>query len=564
MKKRIFFSMCLIALAAVFLSSGLVALTMYDKIHEQMRQQLIDDAALLKIGLEQQGSSFLTKTGSFSINNRITYIAPNGKVLYDSAQASSTMENHLSRPEVTTALQEGTGEDARLSATLGEKTFYYAVKLKDGSVLRLSNTIDSVFASFAQCLPLIFTSGLIVFLLALFLSGFLTKKIIRPINALDPAKPLVENDKIYNELQPLVYYIAKQKEQINNQIQILQKKQEEFAKITENMREGLVLLNNKAQILSLNERAARIFRIDKNMALGENVLLLDRSPYMQSAIDAALKQKTSEETISLEGRDYQLLVNPVMEKQYLSGIVILILDITEQRQAENMRREFSANVSHELKTPLTSISGYSELLKNNLVKPEDIPDFAAKIHDETKRLITLINDIIKLSQLDETDGYIKSEPVNLLAVAQEVVKNFAATALEKQLELTVQGKNMIIIGEYNLLYDMLYNLCDNAVKYNKPGGFVNIAVTEQRGIGIPAEHQSRIFERFYRVDKSHSKETGGTGLGLSIVKHIVQRHNAQISLTSRLEQGTAIQIIFPKQNLSEDAEKMLPADKNNN
>lgn len=554
MAQRIFRNIFFATLIAVLLAGGLSLGVLYGFFDSRINQELQNKALYISRGIEHASDHLEYLEGFKESNTRLTFLDEDGTVLFDSEVNVSAMENHLERPEIRSALKKGSGESKRYSSTLGEKTTYYALRLEDGKILRLSNTQRSVFGVLMGML----SSFALVTLCTAVLSGILayrmSKRILQPINALDLENPLA-ND-VYDELAPLLLRMAQQKKRIGEHLEKLKNKQREFTAITNNMSEGLVLLDSNANILSINESASTFFQISAEECLGKHVLVLNRSIIVRDAVEKANNGISAEALLLLNGRCYQLIVSPVKAEKKISGIVMLILDVTEKENAEKMRREFTANVSHELKTPLTSISGYAEIMRNGVVRAEDMVDFAGRISEETNRLITLVEDILQLSRLDEKEVMYEKEELDLFLLAETVCGRLKPYAENRGVSLSIQGEAAIIKGVRQILEEMVYNLCDNAIKYNCEGGKVTVEVAQNNeevvlsvsdtGIGIPPEHQSKVFERFYRVDKSHSKETGGTGLGLSIVKHGALYHDVQIRLNSKEGEGTEIKLYFPK------------------
>jgi len=465
---------------------------------------------------------------------------------------AAAMEKHADRPEVISALANGTGESTRFSNTLLTKTLYYAVKTPKGNVLRIAKTQSSALGLLWDIVPIIVVIVFVVALLAVVMSRLLTKRIIAPINSLNLDTPC-END-TYDELSPLLLRLERQREELERKMLEITKQQREFEAVTESMNEGLILLSLKGNILSINRSAMNIFGAGNST--GKHVLTLNRSAAFQEVAECALSGVKSEAQLSIKNRYYQLIGSPVETRDGVLGAVILILDITDKQEAERSRREFTANISHELKTPLTSISGYAEIMKNGTARPEDMKGFAARIYQEASRLIALVDDILRLAQLDEQVVFPDKEDVDLLALARDVIGRLQPLAEQRDISITLEGEHIVIPGYRKILEEMLYNLCDNAIKYNVPSGSVNVSIScsdnktvvsvEDTGIGIPEEHQPHVFERFYRVDKSRSKETGGTGLGLSIVKHGAIIHDAEIKLNSSPGIGTKIEILFSK------------------
>ena len=550
MTKKIFQSILLVA-GAVLLASLLIIMGfLYSYFGGVEENQLRDELSLASAAVESSGTDYLSQLTAGRY--RLTWIAADGSVLYDTKTDAESLENHASRAEVGQALSTGTGESTRYSSTLMEKTMYYAQRLTDGTVLRISisrATVGMIAVGMLQ--PL-----LLVLIVALILSGVLarrlSRRIVDPLNSLDLEHPL-DND-AYEELSPLLKRIHHQHVEIRTQLRELREKTDEFTQITGSMREGLVLLDEHGDILSINAAAQALFGADAQ-CVGRDFLTIERSHEISAAIQAAADDGHSEVRAERAGRIYQFDISRIASDGKPIGTVILAFDITEQEFAERNRREFTANVSHELKTPLQGIIGSAELIENGMVKPDDLPRFVGHIHAEAARLVTLIDDIIRLSQLDEGDA-MPTEPVDLLAVSQEAAENLHDAAAARDVTLSVTGQPSVIPGVRRLLYEVVYNLCDNAIKYNRGGGRVDVMVAADAGgssitvadtgIGIAPEHQSRVFERFYRVDKSHSKASGGTGLGLSIVKHAVQYHHGRIELESTPGTGTTIRVIFPK------------------
>ena len=549
MTKKIFQSILLVA-GCVLLASLLIIMGfLYDYFGGVEENQLRDELSLAAAAVEDGGTDYLSRLTADRC--RLTWIAADGSVLYDTKTNAESLENHASRAEVSQALATGTGESTRYSSTLMEKTMYYAQRLDDGTVLRISisrATVGMIAVGMIQ--PL-----LIVLIVALILSGLLarrlSRRIVDPLNSLDLEHPL-DND-AYEELSPLLKRIHHQHVEIQTQLRELREKTDEFTQITGSMREGLVLLDEHGSILSINAAAQALFGADAQ-CVGRDFLTIERSHEISAAIQAAAADGHSEVRAERAGRVYQFDISRITSDGKFLGTVILAFDITEQEFAERNRREFTANVSHELKTPLQGIIGSAELIENGMVRPDDLPRFVGHIHAEAARLVTLIDDIIRLSQLDEGDA-MPTEPVDLLAVSQEAAENLHDAAAARDVTVSVTGQSAVIPGVRRLLYEIVYNLCDNAIKYNRDGGRVDVTVAADAGgssitvadtgIGIAPEHQSRVFERFYRVDKSHSKASGGTGLGLSIVKHAVQYHHGRIELESTPGTGTTIRVVFP-------------------
>ena len=553
MTRKIFQSIIAVVISVLLLSLALITGVLYNHFETTMLDQLRTTAQFAEQGVEQEGMAYFDSL--HAQNCRVTWIAADGTVKYDNRSNPKTMENHADRQEVREAMENDSGTSVRRSSTLSEHTMYYAKRLSDGTVLRLSMSQRSVlFLMGGMLSPLVF-----IFLAACLLAGVLSyrvsKKIVKPLSKIDLKHP--EQVETYDELSPFLQRIASQNREIDARMAEIRKQQQEFSMITENMSEGLFVVDRNYQILSYNKSAMQIFGMDPGQE-HENLLAVNRSEGFRNAVDSALKGRHTQENLELNGRVYQIIANAVCQPDFaedMVGAVILVLDVTEKEAQEQYRREFTANVSHELKTPLTSISGIAEIIRNGIVKPEDIPHFAGKIYDESQRLITLIGDIIKLSRLDENQVPMERETVDMLEMARDVVQQLSSVARKSGVTLVANGTHGQVLGVRQVLGEMVYNLCENAVKYNRAGGRVWVDVQQvadhvvlrvkDTGIGIPAAEQGRIFERFYRVDKSHSKAVGGTGLGLSIVKHGAALHHATISVSSEPEQGTEITLTFP-------------------
>lgn len=598
-KRKIYWNLCLVALLTMVVSALITTLLLCQDLQTQMRQAVMTEVRYLESAMEVSGKDYLVhlkSRGDGNSVNRITWVDENGSVLYDSYADSESLENHKDRPEIAAALKNGRGESVRTSRTLAEQTYYYAARLTDGSVIRVASTTKSALATVFHTVPIMIAMAILIVLGVLILAEFQTKRIIAPINQMNPDDPQAGD--VYDELAPLVRRLEKQKETIRQQMEILKEKQEEFSAITENMREGFLVVDSKGDVMSYNKSALKLLGIPegeegmlsrhgnaaweehtdpgKEGALSQdlpansqntgthndaerhkanvNIISINRSENFRRVVDEALKGSHCEEMLDVGNRHYQIIANPVAESEERSGAVVVILDVTEQQGREELRREFTANVSHELKTPLTSISGYAEIMMNGMVQPADMGRFSGKIYKEAQRLITLVGDIIRLSQLDEEKVQMEKSPVDLHLLASDVVKRLQDVAKKNQVTLMLTGKPTVINGNPQILDEMIYNLCDNAIKYNKPFGEVEVNVAmikdhpvltvEDDGIGIPPEDQERIFERFYRVDKSHSRQIGGTGLGLSIVKHGAIYHKAKVELKSALGEGTTVRITF--------------------
>ena len=552
MNKKIFFSSCLVAFTVLIISLAMSTGVLFNQFEKQVEQEIKEESELLASVTEDAGVENIADYDFGS--RRVTVIGNDGGVLFDSQADASQMENHSDREEFKEAVLYGTGMSSRYSDTLTEKNIYYAIRLSDGSILRLSAPQSTIFAFLSDLIGPICIVILIALILSAVLAIKLSESILKPINALDLDNP--ENNKTYDELAPLLTKINRQKLVIENQLHEAKQKQKEFKLITDNMREGLLVIDSNSDILTYNAAAEKLLDITDETSLAS--LKIYRSTQVIDAVDEALKGNNSECQITQHSRQYSLIANPVFRDGEIIGAVIVLLDITEKAQREQLRREFTANVSHELKTPLTSIYGFAELMKDGDMKKEDMEDFAKSIYDETKHLITLVGDIIKLSALDEKSRFYEKETVDLYALACETAERLKVDAAKKHVTVNVDGEKAEYIGVRQILTDIIYNLCENAIKYNRENGSVDVSVAENdtniilkvkdTGIGIPQEHQERVFERFYRVDKSHSKEIGGTGLGLSIVKHGVLYHGGEISMESEPGKGTEITVTFKKNN----------------
>ncbi len=556
MTKKIFHSIFLAASAVLFGALLIIMIVLYGYFTSIRKGQLVSQTALAAQGVEKEGLSYFE--GLLIEGYRFTWVDADGAVLYDSEADASLMENHLDREEIREALQYGAGESERTSATLSEKTFYRAERLSDGTVLRASVTQYTIIRlAFGMAEPILMVL-LVTILTSAFLAKRLARRIVGPLNHLDLDRPL-ENE-AYEEVAPLLNRIEQQHRQIKEQVSALRKSKDEFYAVTGNMNEGLILLNEKGAVLSINPAAARLFQADAGV-VGRDFLTVNRSLHMQELVFGALAGKHGEKIMELMDRKYRLHASPVISGGDVKGACLLLFDETDKVLLEERRREFSANVSHELKTPLHSIMGSAELIENGLVRPEDMPDFISRIRKEAGRLVSLIDDIIRLSELDE-GAALPREETDLAELAREAEEALKLEAENKKVSVEIKGGPLPVKGVRRLLYEIVYNLLDNAIKYNMEGGKVLVSLSkseesplllvEDTGIGIPSAHQQRVFERFYRVDASHSRETGGTGLGLSIVKHAVQLHKGVIRLESHAGKGTKIEITFPSEMLAEE------------
>lgn len=551
MKNKIFRALVALAAMAVLVASGLITFLVSQDYFNETKKELAQEARYISMGLESGGNDFLNKIAAENGSNvRITLIDKDGIVLFDNQAEAKTLENHAMRQEVMEAVAVGAGEAERFSDTLDKTTYYYAVRLEDGKILRLARTIDSIYKSVLQMLPIMGGIVIVVAFLASIVARRVTFNLIKPLDQVNLDEPL--DNETYDELAPFLTRIAKQKRQLSKNLKKLRGKQEELTIITNNMNEGLVLLNGQQNVLFINESAAKIFGFSAKEVVGRNILTVDRAQEVQDLLQKVSQAGKGEGLYEKDRHFYQLSGSSVNG----SGSVILIYDVTEKMTAEKLRREFSANVSHELKTPLQSILGYAEIMKNGLVKDEDKQRFLERIHAEAGNMIELIQNIMELSRLDENKTLDEFEDVDLLKLAQSVTLRLKHKAQTKGVTLNVSGSSACVCGVQSILSEVLYNLVDNSIKYNKDNGKVDVKVQDaseevtvsvsDTGIGIGAADRERVFERFYRADKSHSKEIGGTGLGLSIVKHGVLFHKGRVELESEPGVGTTITFVLPK------------------
>lgn len=552
MSKRIFKAMMAVTLTTLLVCMALFIAILFPYFETQLSDELRNELEYLAPNVERDGLGYLERLGDGQ--NRLTLIDADGTVLFDSDADPAQMENHADRPEVIQAIAEGAGESSRYSETLTEKTINCAILLENGQVLRISSTQYSSMALLASLTPSLLLVLIFAALVAVTIAYKLSQRLTKPLNEIDLEHPQV-NQAPYEELKPLLRRLHHQNRQIREQIQQLQAQKRQFTAITDNMREGFLVLDADGLVLSYNSSATRLLQPEKPLD-GHNIRDLTDEPDFLESLHGAQEGEHVESLVPLHGRICQLFANPVYQESTLTGIVLVLLDVTEQQEREGLRREFSANVSHELKTPLTSIAGIAEIMKSGMIAPADVPHFAGKIYDESQRLIQLVRDIIRISQLDENNIHDTPVPVELKKCAARNLSLLESAADAADVTLLLEGEEAVIQAVPAILDEMVYNLCENAVKYNRPGGSVTVTVRSDAahvtlevadtGIGIAPEHHSRVFERFYRVDKSHSKEIGGTGLGLSIVKHGAAFHHAQVELESALDKGTTVRIIFPK------------------
>lgn len=549
MRKRVFSSIFLTALVTLIVTVSLLLVAVHSGLSQDLRDRLNEECSHIASAMHAEGEQALARIGSVYAD-RITLVDADGTVLYDNKGDAAQMENHASRPEIAAALEKGVGESSRLSDTLAEQTYYYASRLADGTVLRISSTADSAFGALSSASPWIVLVVLLALLVAALLASWLTHVFLAPIVTLDLHEPL-KND-AYDELSPLLHRMDKQNHKIESQMNELKRRQAEFDDITARMDEGLVLFSAQGDILFANRAVRALF--PKDSATGGYMTLCRDAEYIR-VVEKALGGESAHGRMEKDGHVYSLTASSVAGEGQSHAAVLFVVDVTEREQAERQRQEFTANVSHELKTPLTSIMGFAEIIENGIVRPEDIGRFAGKIRSEAMRLLTLIEDIIRLSRLDE-GAPVPFEPVELAGLCGTVRDRLAHKAAEHNIALHVMGEPVTVSGQRRTLEQMVFNLADNAINYNKPHGSVTLQTGEENGmpfvrvsdtgIGIAPADQPRVFERFYRVDKSHSKQTGGTGLGLPIVKHGAALHHAQVDLRSALGEGTEITLRFPK------------------
>lgn len=550
MKKKIFKSTLLISLFTFLCTMLIIMGVLYRYFENQIVKELKSEVTYISASIELLGEKYFENVDR---SNRITWIDNEGNVLYDNRADKESMENHNDREEVIEAIRYGSGMAQRSSRTLSMKTIYYAEKLTDGSIVRVSTTQSTVLSLVLNMVQPICFVAIIMLVLGMILSEKLSEKIVKPINDMDLEKPDLEEN--YDELAPFVRKIARQNQVISEQMDTLKQKQKEFETITAHMTEGLIVIDSKTDVLSFNHAAEKLLDCAMNTSFS-SVYAMNRSENFRKVVESALEGKGESCILEKEERYLQLLANPVLEKEKVAGAILIIIDVTESEQREKLRREFTSNVSHELKTPLTSIYGLSDLLQNNMVKQEDITQFGKNIHEEAGRLITLVNDILKISQLDEGNHQGKMEEVNLYEMLSDILSRLENMAKPKNIQLNLEGSSAKINGYYDIIREMLFNLCDNAIKYNKENGIVSVSIQEKddairvqvkdTGIGFGESEKERIFERFYRVDKSHSKKIGGTGLGLAIVKHAAICCHAKIEVESQEGQGSSFTVIFSK------------------
>ena len=550
MIKKIFRSTFFATLGVLLVTLFMVVGLLYGYFTQVQKEQLQTETALAAQGVSLEGQDYFNELKMSNV--RITWVDNRGKVLYDNESDAQIMDNHANREEIKEALKDGYGESVRYSKTLTTQSLYSAQRLDNGTVIRLSVTRHSILVLlFRMFLPLVLILVL-AFLLSLWLSHSIAKSIVLPLNRLDLDHPL-END-AYEEISPLLRRIARHQKEVTEREVLLEQRQSEFDTIISKIKEGMILLDNNCRIISINQAAQDILQTDQT-CLGKDMLQILRNLSLNNWLEKGLQGRKQEGILQLDDAHYKVMVRPIQSEDKVTGLAILFFDVTDQLQAEQLRREFTANVSHELKTPLHLISGYSEMLASDVVAQKDVPQFAEKIHSESQRMIQLVEDIIKLSHLDESEE-LAMEPVNLYQISEEVLDSLSAKANERHINLHLLGEPAYITGNHALIHSLIYNLCDNAIIYNRDKGDVTVDITsneddivltvQDTGVGIAKDEQERIFERFYRVDKSRSKKLGGTGLGLSIVKHAVNQHHADIKVESQLGLGTKMTVTFYK------------------
>lgn len=548
MTKKIFRSIIFGSVIALLVSFVFIMGILYEYFNNQLLSELRNEATLAELGVEEYGVDYLE---NIDLENRVTWIDKDGTVLYDTTVDVAKLENHADREEFKEAVENGSGSSQRYSDTLAEKIVYYALKLDDGTVIRISSEQYSAWALIASMLdPLIFVFVIIV-IISILLANLLSKKIVKPLNEMNIENPDIDAN--YPEVIPLVKKIRKQHILIERQMTELKKNEEEFRAITSNMQEGFIIIDTKTLVLSFNNGIEKLFDVH-DIKIGDSVFTINRSEVFREVVEGSLVGKRGEGQLKYNGKIYQLYANPVFEDGNVRGSVLLIVDVTEKEKREELRREFTSNVSHELKTPLTSIFGISEIIMNGIVKPDDIPKFAKDIHNESGRLITLVNDIIKLSKLDEGAEFGDKQHVDIFKMAQDTITRLDSMAQERNITVKLTGEKTVMESIPAVADEIIHNVIENAIKYNKENGSVDVFAGKENGritfrvkdtgIGIPDADINRVFERFYRVDKSHSRKIGGTGLGLSIVKHGVSFLGGELSIKSKVNEGTTITIVF--------------------
>ncbi|HGI4276021.1 TPA: ATP-binding protein [Streptococcus agalactiae] len=551
MTKKIFRTTLSASLGIVLVTILMIMGFLYNYFNHIQREQLRTQTALASQGISFEGKDYFENLKTSNV--RITWVDNKGQVLYDTQSDAKHMKNHANRQEIKEAIKSGYGESTRWSATLTEKSFYAAQRLNNGTIVRLSVAQQTIFYLLLGMISPLAIIILLAIILSVLIARYIAKKVSEPLNNIDLDHPL-SNDS-YEEITPLLRRLDSHQAKIQHQKLLLQKRQKEFDTIISKIKEGMILLDDQARIVSINAEALKLFQINDDWH-GRFMMEVSRDLTLKDLIDQGLKGKKKEANIGIENNHYRVLVRPTTDNNRVTGLVVLLFDVTDQLQMEQLQREFTANVSHELKTPLHVISGYSELLANQMVPNEEVPQFAAKIHKESERLVKLVEDIINLSHLDEQEK-LPQETVNLYDLTQKVLEGLQAKADKKHIQINFNGEEAILRGNPVLLNSLVYNLCDNAITYNHEKGQVNVTLknspdtitleVSDTGLGIAEKDKKRIFERFYRVDKSRSKIVGGTGLGLSIVKSALDFHNGSIKVDSHLGQGTTMTVLLHKQ-----------------
>lgn len=554
LSKKIFKYIMLVSSMVTVLGLAFVIGILSHSFQHQLMNELKKEAVYISRGVEAAGTDYLEQLNN--IDSRVTYVDESGKVLYDNEADVESMGNHGHRKEIREAELNGEGEDERMSSTLSEKTIYYAIRLDNGNVLRVSSTQKSAFALVWQLVPPLLGVLFLILVLSAVFASRLSGRVVEPLNNLDLEHP--EEINVYEEVEPLISKIYRQNRQIRLQLEAARRQQKEFAIITENMQEGLLVIDRYTMVLSGNSSVGKLLKVNE-IRTGESVYLLNRSEDFRGVVEQVLEGNHEDKILRLDGSDIQVIANPVTRENKTEGAVILLVDVTEKVEREQLRREFSANVSHELKTPLTSISGFAEIIQDGFVKDEDVKVFAGRIYKEAQRLIRLVGDVIRISRLDEGGVPYQWEELDLYSMVHDIFSTLHEAARKQEVHMYMEGGSTMLDTVPTIMEEVLYNVCDNAIKYNHRGGEVFVQLKDEgdvvrinvrdTGIGIPKEDQERIFERFYRVDKSHSKEIGGTGLGLSIVKHGVKTLNGRLWLNSEPGQGTEIIMEFPKHHM---------------
>lgn len=554
MRRKIFTNMLLLSLITLILTATLFSYAFYQQLEENTNRELKHSMGITAAGYSNGGIEYLQSIKGLDRYSRITLVDRDGSVLFDNRANFEMMENHLTRPEIKEAFSNGKGQSTRLSGTLDRQYFYFAQLMDDGTVLRLSTSTESLVKSLTENIPATLGILFLIILISIFVARMLTRSIIKPINEIDMENPY--HDDLYEEIAPLITKIRRLDNSAYFHMEELVERSKNFSNITTHMKEGLMIIDKDGKIISLNKSALVFFDVKDLDFEGKHYSYINRGIPLHNAVETALTGNFWNHTVAKNELSFLIQSTPVTRNEQVTGVILMVFDITEQRKSELVRKEFTANVSHELKTPLTAIIGYAEIIKNRMAMGEDTVDFAGRIYDEANGLLSLIEDIIQLSKLDEEHDDPEMEEIDLLAAASSLVSRLQTIAEKKEVTLRIEGNGGVIKGNSSMIEELLLNLCDNAIKYNKAGGDVLLSVNKfgksvqlqvkDTGIGIPLEYQERVFERFYRVDKSHSKTTGGTGLGLSIVKHIVAIHHASITLNSTLGKGTSIVITFDR------------------